>query len=96
VRELVERGVWEYDVGYIPVTPRENRYLKLRDELELGVKAERYLRHHRDVDVSAPLGARAVIDASSGKRLRQIGPSPGDPPCPDPPKEKTRLEQAIE
>ncbi|MDA0162903.1 hypothetical protein OM076_21705 [Solirubrobacter ginsenosidimutans] len=50
VRELVARGVWEYDVGYIPVTPRENRYLKLRDELELGAKAERYLREHRDVD----------------------------------------------
>jgi hypothetical protein len=50
VRELVARGVREYDVGYIPVTPRENRYLKLRDELELGAKAERYLREHRDVD----------------------------------------------
>ncbi len=50
VRELVRRGVWEYDVGYIPVTPRENVYLKLRDKLELGTKANRYLRHHRDVD----------------------------------------------
>ncbi|HEY6890207.1 MAG TPA: hypothetical protein VI300_20555 [Solirubrobacter sp.] len=50
VRELVARGVREYDVGYIPVTPRENRYLKRRDELELGAKAERYLREHRDVD----------------------------------------------
>src|SRR5689334_22991778 len=44
VKELVEKGVWEYDVGYIPVTPAENRYLKLRDELELGPRAERYLR----------------------------------------------------
>jgi hypothetical protein len=50
VRELVQRGVWEYDVGYIPVTPRENRYLKLRDQLELGARAERYLRVHRDLD----------------------------------------------
>jgi hypothetical protein len=50
VKELVKRGVWEYDVGYIPVTPAENRYLKLRDELELGARAERYLRAHRDVD----------------------------------------------
>src|SRR3954452_20902250 len=42
VRKLVKRGVWEYDVGYIPVTPQENQYLKLRDELELGPRAERY------------------------------------------------------
>src|SRR5690349_10473116 len=50
VKELVRRGVWEYDVGYIPVTPKENVYLKLRDELDLGPKAERYLKRHRDVD----------------------------------------------
>jgi hypothetical protein len=50
VRELVKRGVWEYDVGYIPVTPAENAYLKLRDELELGPRAERYLDRHRDID----------------------------------------------
>jgi hypothetical protein len=50
VRKLVQAGVWEYDVGYIPVTPAENRYLKLRDRLELGVRAERYLRAHADVD----------------------------------------------
>jgi hypothetical protein len=50
VKELVKRGVWEYDVGYIPVTPAENRYLKLRDRLELGRRAVRYLRAHRDID----------------------------------------------
>jgi hypothetical protein len=50
VKELVKKGVWEYDVGYIPVTPAENRYLKLRDELQLGPRAERYLRAHRDID----------------------------------------------
>jgi hypothetical protein len=50
VRKLVERGVWEYDVGDIPVTPAENRYLRLRDRLELGPRAERYLRAHRDID----------------------------------------------
>ena len=50
VKELVKRGVWEYDVGYIPVTPAENRYLKLRDRLTLGPRAERYLRAHRDID----------------------------------------------
>ena len=50
VKQLVERGVWEYDVGYIPVTPAENRYLRLRDRLELGPRAARYLRAHRDID----------------------------------------------
>src|SRR3954468_15370287 len=50
VKLLVKRGVWEYDVGYIPVTPAENKYLKLRDELELGPRADRYLRAHKDVD----------------------------------------------
>ena len=50
VKKLVERGVWEYDVGDIPVTPAENRYLRLRDRLELGPRAARYLRAHRDID----------------------------------------------
>src|SRR4051794_8700655 len=50
VKELVRRGVWEYDVGYIPVTPAENRYLKLRDELDLGPRASRYLAAHKDID----------------------------------------------
>ena len=44
VRKLIKRGVWEYDVGYIPVTRRENRYLRLRDRLELGPRVDRYLR----------------------------------------------------
>lgn len=46
VKKLIRRGVWEYDVGYIPVTPRENRYLRLRDRLRLGRAVARYLRHH--------------------------------------------------
>ena len=50
VKELVKEGVWEYDVGDIPVTPAENRYLRLRDRLELGPRAGRYLRAHRDID----------------------------------------------
>ena len=49
VKELIRRGVWEYDVGYIPVTPAENRYLKLRDKVDdLGSKGRRYLREHRE------------------------------------------------
>ena len=46
VRKLVRRGMWEYDVGYMPATPRENRYLRLRDRLRLGPHVERYLRRH--------------------------------------------------
>ena len=46
VKKLIRRGVWEYDVGYIPVTPRENRYLRLRDRLELGPAVRRYMRRH--------------------------------------------------
>ena len=48
VKELLRRGVWEYDVGYFPVTPAENRYLRLRDRLDLGSKGRRYLREHRE------------------------------------------------
>ena len=48
VKELIRRGVWEYDVSYFPVTPAENRYLKLRDRLDLGSKGRRYLREHRE------------------------------------------------
>lgn len=44
VRKLIRRGMWEYDVGYMPATPRENRYLRLRDRLDLGAAARRYLR----------------------------------------------------
>jgi hypothetical protein len=43
VRKLIRQGMWEYDVGYIPATPRENRYLRLRDRLRLGARAYRYL-----------------------------------------------------
>jgi hypothetical protein len=49
VRRLIRRGVWEHDVGYIPVTPRENRYLRLRDRLQLGSAASRYLRRRADL-----------------------------------------------
>lgn len=43
VRKLIQRGVWAYG-GWIPVTPREQRYLRLRDRLTLGARAHRYLR----------------------------------------------------
>jgi hypothetical protein len=49
VKRLIRRGVWEYDIGYIPVTPRENRYLRLRDRLVLGRRADQFLHHHPDL-----------------------------------------------
>ena len=79
------------------------------DRVEIGV-VERVPTRERDgeglsrdasVALRAPLGERAVIDAKSGKPMRQVGPGPGDPPCPSPlpraPAPKpTRLQQAIE
>jgi hypothetical protein len=47
-------------------------------------------------ELSAPLNGRPVYDAYDGSRLLQTGPSPGDPPCPEPPtREQTPLQQAI-
>jgi hypothetical protein len=48
VRRLIRRGVWEYDVGDIPVTPAENRYLRRRDWLsQMTGPIDRYLARHR-------------------------------------------------
>lgn len=49
VRMLIRKDMWESDVGWIPVTPREDAYLRLRDRLRLGARAYRYLRRHRDL-----------------------------------------------
>ena len=49
VRMLIRKDMWESDVGWIPVTPREHAYLRLRDRLRLGARADRYLRRHRDL-----------------------------------------------
>lgn len=46
VRKLIGRGMWESDVGFIPVTPAEDRYLRLRDRLVLGARVDRLLRRH--------------------------------------------------
>ncbi len=62
IEELIRRGVWEYDVGYIPVTPAENRYLRLHDRLELGGRASRYL--HRRPDLS---GGVSIEEAWPGE-----------------------------
>ncbi len=49
------------------------------------------------VTLAAPLGVRPVIDAESGTPMRQVGPAPGDPPCPTapPPAPFTPLDEAI-
>ena len=63
------------------------------DRVEVGVVEKTYtgpntadLRFEQaPAALSAPLGDRAVIDAATGKRMRQSGPSPGEPPCPESP-----------
>ena len=72
------------------------------DRVEVGVVEKTYngpntadLRFEQaPAALSAPLGDRAVIDVGTGKRMRQSGPSPGEPPCPEQ-TEPTPLEQAI-
>ena len=46
----MRRGIYSRGIDRFPVTRRERRYLELRDRLELGPRADRYLRRHRDVD----------------------------------------------
>ena len=48
VRKLIKADQWESDVGFIPVTKREDEYLQLRDSLTLGNAGNRYLRPRRD------------------------------------------------
>src|SRR5829696_5021208 len=51
IRSLIRRGlVLTWDVQRFPMTRRELRYLKLRDRLDLGRRAHRYLSRHPDVD----------------------------------------------
>src|SRR5215210_673889 len=41
---LIRRGVKTEDVEIFPVTPREKRYVELRDRIGLSARASRYLR----------------------------------------------------
>jgi hypothetical protein len=50
VRKLLRKGRWDSDLHWIPVTRREDAYLRLRHRLELGDAARRYLREHEDLD----------------------------------------------
>ena len=49
IEELIRRGRHESDVGYVPVTRAEDRYLRLRDRIGLGDRAYRYLRKRREL-----------------------------------------------
>lgn len=46
VQSLLQRGLRRTEVGELPATPREARYLALRERLELGAAGQRYLRRH--------------------------------------------------
>ena len=50
VRRLIRRGVYSGDILRIPVTPREKRYLRIRDRLDLSEAGYRYLRRRPAVD----------------------------------------------
>src|SRR5215207_10614155 len=51
IRSLIRRGlVFRVDVERFPMTRRERRYVLLRDRLELGPRADRYLRRRPDID----------------------------------------------
>lgn len=56
IRKLVRRGLWHYG-HWFPVTPREKEYLRVRDRLDIGDAARRYLRRHKDLD-----GGRTIQD----------------------------------
>lgn len=61
VRKLARRGRFAYD-GWIPVTRREHRYLRLRDRLTLGARAQRYLERRPHVD-----GGTSIEDGWPGE-----------------------------
>ncbi len=59
IRSLIRRGlVLTWDVQRFPMTRRELRYLKLRDRLDLGPRADGYLRRRPDID-----GGTSIEDA---------------------------------
>ena len=69
------------------------------DQVEVGVverassgpRTADYERGRTTITLASPLGDRPVIDARSGRRVRQTGPTPGDPACPrfNPPRGET-------
>jgi hypothetical protein len=64
--------------------------VELADRVEVGIveRVRNSAGNYEDrsdrtrVALRAPLGDRAVIDTASGRRIRQLGPSPGEPACP--------------
>ena len=61
IRKLIRRGTFTKpteDMDRFPATPREQRYIALRDGLDLGNRAYRYLSHRPDID-----GGTSIEDA---------------------------------
>ena len=65
------------------------------ERLPSGGWTDDLVGYSSEVTLSAPLGDRAVIDAADGRRLRQRGPSPGEPPCPRQPPPGTLLDELV-
>ncbi len=51
-------------------------------------------RDRKTAKLQTPLDHRPVYDAYDGRRLLQTGPSPGDPPCPEPRHQRTDAARA--
>ena len=61
IRRLIRRGTFTkqtVDMDRFPATPREQRYIALRDHLDLGARAYRYLGRRPDLD-----GGTSIEDA---------------------------------
>ena len=58
VRRLIRRGIYTRDVPRFPVTRREKRYVEIRDRLDLGPRAYRYMSRRPDID-----GGTSIEDA---------------------------------
>ena len=61
IRRLIRRGTFTkqtVDMDRFPATPREQRYIALRDQLDLGARANRYLTRRPDLD-----GGTSIEDA---------------------------------
>ena len=61
IRKLIRRGTFTkqtVDMDRFPATPREQRYIALRDQLDLGARANRYLSRRPDLD-----GGTSIEDA---------------------------------
>ena len=82
--------------GYFEVTEYPDRVeIGVVDRLYNGPQNDDARTDAKPAALSAPLGDRVVVDAYNGRVLQQIGPRPGQPPCPPAAAEPEQLQQAM-